>query len=166
MSFGAIGDDGGNEVELETMKGRGWPSVTQFSVFLENRVGQLREVYRAFQGSKVRIVGLTISDSADCSILRLLLSHSEQGREILVRNKHAHAENELLVVELPIGPHALSDLCVALLQAEINIHYAYPLLVHPHDRPVVALHVDNIEQASRTLHNMGFDLLCEADLVV
>ena len=165
MSYGEE-DDGGSEVELETLHGRSWPSVTQFSVFLENRVGQLKHVFGAFQGSKVRIVGLTISDSADCSILRLLLSHSEQGREILALNKHAFAENELLVVELPSGPQSLSDMCVALLRAEINIHYAYPLLVQPHNRAAVAIHVDNIEQANVTLHNMGFDLLCEADLAV
>lgn len=163
MSYGEE-DDGGSEVELQTLHGRSWPSVTQFSVFLENRVGQLRDVFRVFEGSKVRIVGLTISDSADCSILRLLLSHSEQGREILALNKHPYAENELLVVELPPGPQSLSDMCVALLRAEINIHYAYPLLVQPHNRPAVALHVDNMEQANVTLHNMGFDLLCEADL--
>ena len=82
MNFGE--DDGGSEVELETLHGRSWPTVTQFSVFLENRVGQLLDVYRSFQGSRVKIVGLTISDSADCSILRLIVSHSEQGREILV----------------------------------------------------------------------------------
>jgi hypothetical protein len=157
-------DDGGNELELETLSGRSWPSVTQFSVFLENRVGQLLEVYRSFQGSKVRIVGLTISDSADCSILRLILSHCEQGREILAITKRAFAENELLVVELPSGPQALADMCMALLQAEINIHYAYPLLVHPRNRPAVAIHVDNIEQASVTLRSMGFEVLCEADL--
>jgi hypothetical protein len=133
-------------------------------VFLENRVGQLLEVYRSFQGSRVKIVGLTISDAADCSILRLILNHSEQGREILVLNKHAFAENELVVVELPLGPQSLSDLCMALLQAEINIHYAYPLIVHPRNRPAVAMHIDNVEQASVTLHNMGFEVLCEADL--
>ena len=54
MSFGGE-DDGGSEVELETLHGRTWPTVTQFSVFLENRVGQLLEVYRAFQGSRVKI---------------------------------------------------------------------------------------------------------------
>ncbi len=56
MSFGE--DDGGSEVELETLHARSWPTVTQFSVFLENRVGQLLEVYRSFQGSRVKIVGL------------------------------------------------------------------------------------------------------------
>ena len=160
----SLGEGGTSEVDFDTIRGRNWPSVTQFSVFLENRVGQLLEVARAFQGSKVKIVGLTISDAADCSILRLMLSHPEQGREILGLQKLAFAENELLVTELPSGPSSLSDLCVALLRAEINIFYAYPLLVHPHGRPAVAIHVDNIEQASVTLHSMGFEILCEADL--
>ncbi|GAC1471147.1 MAG: acetolactate synthase [Isosphaeraceae bacterium] len=158
------GEGGGSEVDFETLQGRNWPSVTQFSVFLENRVGQLLEVLRAFQGSKVKIVGLTISDSADCSILRLLLSHPEQGREILSLHKLAFAENELLITELPTGPHSLVDVCTSLLQAEINIYYAYPLIIHPHGRAAVALHVDNIEQAGATLHAMGFEIICEADL--
>jgi hypothetical protein len=161
MSFG---EGAGSEVDFETLHGRNWPSVTQFSVFLENRVGQLLEVLRAFHGSKVKIVGLTISDSADCSILRLVLSHPEQGREILGLHKLAFAENELLVAELPAGPGSLVDLCAALLQAEINIHYAYPLIVHPHGRAAIALHIDNMEQASATLHATGFEILCEADL--
>src|SRR4051812_24236979 len=142
MSFG---ESGGSELDFETLNARNWPSVTQFSVFLENRVGQLLEVVRAFQGSKVKIVGLTISDSADCSILRLVLSHPEQGREILGLNKLAFAENELLVAEMPAGPQSLADLCSSLLQAEINIYYAYPLIVHPRGRAAVAIHVDNIE---------------------
>jgi hypothetical protein len=161
MSFGG---SGASEVDYDTLRGRSWPSITQFSVFLENRVGQLLEVLRAFHGSKVRIVGLTISDAADCSILRLMLSHPEQGREILSLQKLAFAENELLVTELPGGPSSLSDLCTSLLQAEINIYYAYPLMVHPHGRPAIAIHVDNNEQASVTLHAMGFEILCEADL--
>ena len=161
MSFG---EGGGSEVEFETLQGRNWPSVTQFSVFLENRVGQLLEVVRSFHGSKVKIVGLSISDAADCCIIRLVLSHPEQGREILNLNHLTYAENELLATELPAGPQSLVDLCSALLQAEINIHYAYPLIVHPHGRSAVALHVDNLEQAGVTLRSKGFEILCEADL--
>ena len=161
MSFG---EGGGSEVDFETLHGRNWPTVTQFSVFLENRVGQLLEVVRAFHGTKVKIVGLSISDSADCCIIRVVLSHPEQGREILGLSGLAFAENELLVAELPSGPQSLAELCSALLQAEINIHYAYPLIVHPRGRSAVAMHIDNNEQASRTLHEMGFEILCEADL--
>ncbi len=160
----SLGEGGGQEVEFSTMSGRDWPTVTQFSVFLENKVGQLLEIVRAFSGSKVKIVGLSISDSADCCIIRVILSHPEQGREILELNKLPFAENELLVAELPTGPQSLVDLCMALLQAEINIHYAYPLIVHPHGRAAVAMHIDNTEQATTTLRDKGFDILCEADL--
>lgn len=160
----SYGEGGESEVGYETLEGRNWPSITQFSVFLENRVGQLLEVFRAFQGSKVKIVGLSISDSADCCIVRMILSHPEQGREILSLNKLAFAENELLAVELPSGPDSLVNLGSALIQAEINIHYAYPLIVHPHGRCAVATHVDNIEQAAINLHAKGFEILCEADL--
>jgi hypothetical protein len=161
----SLGEGGGSELEFETLEGRSWPSVTQFSVFLENRVGQLLEVVRSFQGSKVKIVGLSIADSADCCIVRLILSHPEQGREILELAELAYAENDLLVAELPAGPQSLVEMCSALLQAEINIHYAYPLIVHPHGRSAVAMHVDNIEQAGSTLHDKGFEILREADLI-
>jgi hypothetical protein len=160
----SLGEGGGSEIDFETLEGRNWPTVTQFSVFLENRVGQLLEVVRAFHGSKVKIVGLSIADAADCCIVRLMLSHPEQGREILGLAERAFAENELLVAELPTGPQSLVEMCTALLQAEINIHYAYPLIVHPHGRAAVALHVDNLEQASTTLHAQGFEILSEADL--
>src|SRR5262249_42923215 len=107
----SLGEGGGSELEYETLEGRNWPSITQFSVFLENRVGQLLEVVRSFQGSKVKIVGLSIADSADCCIVRLILSHPEQGREILELAELAYAENELLVAELPSGPQSLAELC-------------------------------------------------------
>ncbi len=151
MSLGEGGGESG--LGFETLEGYSWPTITQFSVFLENRVGQLLELVRAFHGSKVKIVGLSISDSADCCIIRMVLSHPEQGREILSLNKLAYAENELLVAELPAGPQSLVDLCTALLQAEINIHYAYPLIVHPHGKAAVAMHIDNLEQASMMLRD-------------
>ena len=162
----SLGEGGGGESEIDfaTLEGRDWPSISQFSVFLENRVGQLLEVVRSFAGSKVKIVGLSIADSADCCIVRLILSHPEQGREILELGKLAYAENQLLCAELPAGPQSLTDLCVGLLQAEINIHYAYPLIIHPHGRSAVAMHVDNNEQAGSTLRDKGFEILCEADL--
>lgn len=160
----SIGEGGESGLAFETMEGYNWPTVAQFSVFLENRVGQLLELLRSFSGSKVQIVGLSIADSADCCIVRIMLSHTEQGREILKRAELPFAENELLVAELTVGPRTLADICTALLQAEVNIHYAYPLIVHPHGRAAVAMHIDNVETAGQTLRSMGFEILCEADL--
>jgi hypothetical protein len=96
--------------------------------------------------------------------VRLVLSHPEQGRELLELAELAFAENDLLVVELPHGPQALAEICSALLQAEVNIHYAYPLIIHPLGRSAIAIHVDNNELAGQTLREKGFEILCEADL--
>jgi hypothetical protein len=160
----SLGEGGGSGLAFETMEGRSWPTVMQFSVFLENRVGMLLHLVRAFSGSKVKIVGLSISDSTDCCILRIVLSHPEQGRELLQLANLTFAENDLLVCELRAGHTSLVEICTALLQAEVNIHYAYPLIIHPQGRAALALHVDNNELGAQTLNDKGFEILCEADL--
>jgi hypothetical protein len=147
-----------------TMRGRNYPAIRQFTVFLENRVGQLLEVIRRFEGTRVKIVALSIADSAECAFVRFLLSHPEQGREILERAGLAIIESDLIGVELPEGPQPLVDVCTALLQAEVNIMQAYPLLVRPRGRPAVALMVDNIEMGQETLVNKGFTMITEGDL--
>ncbi len=159
MSFGEGAGTG-----MATARGRNYPSIRQFTVFLENRVGQLLEVVRRFENSKVRIVALSIADSAECAFVRFLLSHPEQGREILERAGLALIESDLIGVELPGGDQPLLRVCTALLQAEVNIIQAYPLLVRPHGRPAVALMVDNIEMGMDTLAAKNFNMISEADL--
>lgn len=149
---------------FDTLRGRNYPAIRQFTVFLENRVGQLMEVIRRFEGSRVRIVAFSIADHTECSFVRLLLSHPEQGREILERAGLALIESDLIGIELPAGNQPLLQVCTALLQAEINIVQAYPLIMRPHGRPAVALMVDNIEMGLETLHAKGFNLITEGDL--
>ncbi len=158
----SIGEGGGEG--LSTIRGRNYPSIRQFTVFLENRVGQLLEVVRRFEGSTVRVVALSITDSAECAFVRFLLSHPEEGREILERAGLAIIESDLIGVELPDGPQPLLEICTALLQAEVNIVQAYPLLVRPHGRPAVALMVDNIDLGLETLGSRGFSMVTEGDL--
>jgi hypothetical protein len=158
----SVGDSSGTD--FATMRGRDYPTIRQFTVFLENRVGQLLEVVRRFEGSRVRIVALSINDATECSFVRFLLSHPEQGREVLERAGLAIIESDLIGVELPPGPQPLLQVCTALLQAEINIVQAYPLIIRPHGRPAVALMVDNIESAMETLRDKGFVMIRENDL--
>ena len=154
----------GSGTGFATMRGRNYPAIRQFTVFLENRVGQLLEVIRRFEGTKVRIVALSISDAGECAFVRFLLSHPEEGREILERAGLAIIESDLIGIDLPEGPHALLQICTALLQAEVNIIQAYPLLVRPLGRAAVALMVDNIEMGLETLAAKGFTMISEADL--
>jgi hypothetical protein len=154
----------GAGAEFATMRGRDYPSIRQFTVFLENRVGQLLEVVRRFEGSHVRIVALTISDSSECALVRFLVSDPEAGREVLERAGLAIVESDLIGVELPDTPQPLLQVCTALLQAEVNISQVYPLLARPRGNPAVALMVDNIEIALETLAAKGFTSINEDDL--
>ena len=96
----SIGDEGeGAGVGFATARGRNWPTLRQFTVFLENRVGQFMEVVRRFEGSNVRIVALSINDSGECAFVRFLLSHPEQGRDILERAGLALIESDLIFQE-------------------------------------------------------------------
>ena len=156
--------DEGAGTGFSTMRGRDYGAIRQFTVFLENKVGQLLEVVRRFEGSGVRIVALSIVDSAECAFVRFLLSQPEQGREILERAGLAIIESDLIGVELPEGEQPLLQVCTALLQAEVNIVQAYPLLVRPRGVPVVALMVDNIEMGQETLAAKGFKMITEGDL--
>lgn len=159
--------DMGEGIDVGYVTGHGidYPAIRQFTVFLENRVGQLLEVVRRFEGSRVRIVALSIHDASECAFVRFLLSHPDHGREILERAGLPLIETDLIGIELPSGPQPLLQVCTALLQAEINIVQAYPLLVRPRNRPAVALMVDNISMGLETLAAKGFTMVTEADLV-
>jgi hypothetical protein len=158
-------DEGlGSGIGFSTARGRDWPSVRQYNVFVENRVGNLLSVVRHFETTDIRIVSLTVVDSADCAIIRMVLSDPERAREIFERAKLPITESDLLVVQLPEGRQPLLQICKALLSAEISIDYAYPLLIGPHGRSAVALHVEDHETAVNTLGQLGFTLFTENDL--
>lgn len=162
MSLGD--DDAGSEVGFSTMRGRDYPSVRQFNVFVANRVGGLMQVVRRFESTDVRIVALTVVDSADCAIIRMVLSDPERALEIFDLAGLPVTESDLLVVQLPEGEQPLLQICKALLAAEINIHYAYPLLIGPHGKPALALRVEEHETAVTTMQSQGFTLCTEGDL--
>jgi hypothetical protein len=158
------GEDSGSILDFSTARGRDWPSVRQFNVFVENRVGNLLSVVRRFESSDNRIVSLTVVDSADCAIIRMVLSDPERARETFELAGLPITESDLLVVELPTGDQPLVQICKALLGAEISIDYAYPLMVGPHGRAALALHVEDHETSVTTLSGLGFTLLTEKDL--
>ncbi|AMV23096.1 hypothetical protein VT84_01700 [Gemmata sp. SH-PL17] len=161
MSFG----DEAN-IEFDTAKARGWPSVRQFNVFLSNRMGALLDLVRRFEQTDVRVVSLTVVETADCAIIRLVPSDYERGYEILTSAKFAFTESDLLVVKLPDDDRPLLTITKALLSAEINICYMYPLLigVGPLGNTAIAVYVDDFESAAPALEAQGFTLFTESDL--
>src|SRR5438552_13604107 len=104
--------DGANlGLDFSTARGRDWPSVRQFNVFLENRLGALMDLVRRFESTDIRIVSLTVVDSADCAIIRLVLSDPERAREVFEQAGLPVTESDLLVVKLPEGRQPLAHIC-------------------------------------------------------
>jgi hypothetical protein len=138
--------------------------VRQFTVFLENRVGRLQGMLRAFEESAGKICALSIEESADTALIRVICSEPDLGREALRTGGFFFSESELLAVELPKRTkHPMIAICTALLAAEINIHYCYPLLERPHG-PAIALYVEDPTLAAQLLIRKGFTLIAESDL--
>ena len=139
------------------------PRNTQFSVFLDNRVGKLLDLLGIFEGQYTTLAGLSVVDSTDHAVVRMLTSRAELTRRLLVRKELPFSEAEVLAVEL--GRHkTFADLCRNLLAAELNIHYAYPLLVRPRGLPVIAVYTDDILLSAQVLRRKLFTLLAENDL--
>src|SRR5437762_10003516 len=126
-----VSDDEGEGagIGLATARGRDWPSVRQFNIFLANRMGAMLDLVRRFETTDVKIVSLTVIETADCAIIRIVPSDYERGYEILTAAKFPFTESDLLVVKLPDNDQPLLTITKAMLTGEINIHYAYPLLI-------------------------------------
>jgi hypothetical protein len=159
------GEDFGATVDYETLRGRDYPTITQFTVFLENRVGVLLGLIRRFRGTRVRIMALNIIDSTECCIVRFVLSHPEQGREILERAGLAMIESQLIALEIGDCDQPLLEVCTALLRAEVNLVQTYPLMIRNSMPILVAIMVDNIDTAQQTLAQQGFKMVSEHDLM-
>ncbi|MEP0843721.1 MAG: acetolactate synthase [Phycisphaerae bacterium] len=148
---------------FETLEGDALPAVRQVSVFLENRCGQLLRLAKAIEDKDVRIVALSILDSVDFAVVRLMFDRVDDAVEALRESGFAVSIVELLVVCLPPGKRGLLAVWSALLSSEVNVSYCYPLMPL-RAGPAIALSVDNLEMAIDTLESKGFTLLSEADL--
>lgn len=149
---------------FETAEAHATPTIRQFSIFLEDRVGQLVRLTRLFEPTDVHIVGLSMVYSVDCAIIRMIVDHPDQGYDIISQSRFPMCETELLAVSVPPGKKGLLAIWMALLTAEINIRYVYPLFTHPQGRACVAVQTDDLEATCRILLGRDFRVLDEADL--
>src|SRR5208282_5283982 len=150
--------------ELQTAKGRQEEEVRQFSVFMENKVGRLLDIVKVFAQAQVHVVALSILDTADAAIVRLVTDDPDKARVLFQEHGLAFTEVSLVVVELSSSAADLKAVLTALLQAECNIHSAYSLLTRPRGKAALALHVEDSECAMEVLQANQFKLLTQRDI--
>jgi len=138
--------------------------VRHFSVFLTNKVGALLEVVKLLGQHNVVVLALSIQDSSESSICRFIVSDPDHVEELFEEHGIPFSVSEVVVTELKEGAADLPNVLAALLKAEVNVLFSYPLLIRPRGRAALALHVDDNECASSVLRGDGFPILSQADL--
>ncbi len=99
--------------------------VSQFSVFMVNKPGILAQVAQQLAEAKVNVTAMTVMDSSEHGVLRLVAGEPEKTRAALGKLNLPTTETEVLMVEMPNRPGALADICSRFAHAHINISYAY-----------------------------------------
>lgn len=151
-------------VPLETTQGYSPPTVRQFSVFLDNKVGKLLELVGLFdEAPNVHLCAFSVLESSDHAVVRIIPNNADAARALLREHSLAFSEFDLLIVEL-VSDHNLTSMCLYLLGAELNIRFAYPLMLRPDGTPTIALAVDDQVLAGQILRKKNFRLLGEGDL--
>jgi hypothetical protein len=137
--------------------------VIQFTVFIPNRIGRLHEVVRRLSERAVHILALTVLDTTDSTILRLIVDDPDAARALLEEHAFAFTETAVVVVEMQ-GERQLRDVLAALLEAELNIHYTYPFLTRPGGKSALVLNVEHPEVAVESLRRNLFPVLYQGDI--
>src|SRR6266404_8106551 len=140
------------------------PLVKQFSVFLPNKVGAMLDLVKLLNAQHSHVVALSVSESTDSAIARIVVSDPEGVEQLLKENNVAFGVCQVIVVELREVATQLAKLLAALFMAEVNVHFTYSLLMRPRGQAAVALHVDDNECAISVLTGEGFQLLSQTDI--
>jgi len=140
------------------------PLVKQFSVFLPNKVGAMLDVVKLLHTHDTHVVALSIAESTDSSIARVMVSDPDRVEALFREQNVPFGVCSMIVVELREVATELAKLLAALLMAEVNVHFCYPLLTHPRGFAALALHVEDTDCAFSVLTGEGFRLLSQADI--
>jgi hypothetical protein len=125
---------------------------TQISVFLENRPGRLRKLLQVLASAEVNLRGLSVADTADFGIARLIVADVQPAVEAIRSAGLTVSTSQVLRVEVPDVPGALAYSVIGpLADAGINVQYLYSFNQRPADKAIVVLKVDDVEKALQVL---------------
>jgi hypothetical protein len=134
----------------------------QFSVFTPNRLGRLRDLVGVFDAQAVHVLALTVLDTTDSAIIRLVADDPDRARELLVKERFPFTESEIVVVEA--ASTDLTRLMSVLLEAELNVNYLYSFIPHYQGRSLVGMSMEDNEMAEHALQRHEFRTLRQSDI--
>ncbi len=131
--------------------------VTQISVFMENKNGRLAEITRLLASKNISLRAVTIADTADFGILRLLVKDPDYARDVLLEAGFTAKETEVLAVAMDDKPGALAEVMELFEKNKVNIEYLYSILAGKGDKADVVFKVEDLERGESLLKQNGYD---------
>ena len=138
--------------------------VKQISVFLENKVGHVRTVTEELKKANLNMRAISLADSEDFGILRIVVEDPDKAYNILRAANHAVKETDVIAVEVPDHPGGLCDVLTMMEQCNVNIEYMYTVLEKNTDKAVIILRVENTDQVIEDLKKQNVKLLSSKEV--
>ena len=134
-------------------------SVKQISVFLENKKGRLAEVTQTLAREKVNIRALSLADTADFGVLRIIVNNPDRCLAALKANSFVAQVTEVIAVEVEDTPGGLSHILEILDRDNVNVEYMYAYVEKSRDNAIVICKIDDRERALQVLEKHGIATL-------
>jgi hypothetical protein len=131
----------------------------QISVFIENKSGRLAEVTRILGEAGVNIRALSLADTSDFGILRLIVNDREKTKSVLKEKGFTVSKTEVVAVEVPDRPGGLYQILKKLESEAINVEYMYAFVERCGENAVIIFRFDEPDKAIKTLLESGFNVL-------
>lgn len=133
--------------------------VEQISIFLENRPGALERVTGILSRANINIRALSLADTSDFGILRLIVNDVEKARQVLKENGLAVKRTDVVAVEVPDRPGGLHSILSVLSGKSVNVEYMYAFIERSGENAIIIFRFNPTETAIDVLTNNGFTVL-------
>lgn len=133
--------------------------VEQISIFIENKSGRLAEVSGILGEAGVNIRALSLADTSDFGILRLIVDNSEKALKVLRDHHFTVSKTDVIGVEVPDTPGGLSSILKILDQNHVNVEYMYAFVERSGSNAVIIFRFDNVDEAINALTKNGIKIL-------
>lgn len=139
-------------------------NIHQISVFLENRTGQLAEITRLLADSGVDIRAISIAETADYGLARMIVDDSQKASAILLQHGDILSMTPVWAVEVPDRPGGLAELLGLLAEARVDVEYMYSLFAHQEGKAYMVLRISDEPRFLSTLGDRQIRVMSKADL--
>lgn len=133
--------------------------VEQISIFIENKSGRLAEVSGVLGDAGVNIRALSLADTSDFGILRLIVNDTDLAFKVLREQNFTVSKTEVIGVEVPDSPGGLSSLLQTLDTNNINVEYMYAFVERSGDNAVIIFRFDDVDAAIDVLSKNNFNII-------